>query len=79
MAEAYWDLEWELQQQGFNYCYDKRLYDRLVHETRNPCGSICLRTATISRSWCASSKTMMSRVPQLFFLRRNSALLPLPS
>jgi hypothetical protein len=32
MAEAYWDLEWELQQQGFSYCYDKRLYDRLVHE-----------------------------------------------
>jgi hypothetical protein len=31
MAEAYWDLEWELQQQGFNYCYDKRLYDRLEH------------------------------------------------
>ncbi len=33
VAEAYWDLEWELQQQGFDYCYDKRLYDRLI------CGS----------------------------------------
>ena len=32
VAEAYWDLEWALQQQGFDYCYDKRLYDRLVHE-----------------------------------------------
>jgi len=32
MAEAYWDLEWELQQQGFDYCYDKRLYDRLEHD-----------------------------------------------
>ena len=31
LAEAYWDMEWELQQQGFAYCYDKRLYDRLVH------------------------------------------------
>jgi hypothetical protein len=31
LAEAYWDLEWELQQQGFDYCYDKRLYDRLHH------------------------------------------------
>lgn len=30
IAEAYWDLEWELLQQGFDYCYDKRLYDRLV-------------------------------------------------
>jgi hypothetical protein len=29
MAEVYWDLEWILQQQGFAYCYDKRLYDRL--------------------------------------------------
>lgn len=32
MAESYWDLEWELQQQGFDYCYDKRLYDRLAHD-----------------------------------------------
>lgn len=29
MAEVYWDLEWTLQQQGFDYAYDKRLYDRL--------------------------------------------------
>ena len=29
MAEVYWDLEWTLQQQGFDHCYDKRLYDRL--------------------------------------------------
>src|SRR2546429_7978577 len=32
MAEAYWDLEWDLQQLGFDYCYDKRLYDRLEHD-----------------------------------------------
>ena len=32
IAEAYWDLEWALQQQGFDHCYDKRLYDRLLHE-----------------------------------------------
>jgi glycosidase len=30
IAEVYWDMEWELQQAGFNYTYDKRLYDRLV-------------------------------------------------
>ncbi len=29
MAEVYWDMEWKLQQQGFDYAYDKRLYDRL--------------------------------------------------
>lgn len=32
IAEAYWDLEWELQQLGFDFCYDKRLYDRLEHD-----------------------------------------------
>ncbi len=31
LAEVYWDLEWELQQQGFDYTYDKRLYDKLLH------------------------------------------------
>jgi hypothetical protein len=30
LAEVYWDMEWELQQAGFTYTYDKRLYDRLV-------------------------------------------------
>ena len=25
-------MEYTLQQQGFDYCYDKRLYDRLAHE-----------------------------------------------
>ncbi len=32
IAEAYWDMEFALQQQGFDYCYDKRLYDRLAHD-----------------------------------------------
>jgi hypothetical protein len=36
MAEAYWDLEWTLQQQGFDYCYDKRLYDRLKEGVAGP-------------------------------------------
>jgi hypothetical protein len=30
IAEVYWDMEWELQQAGFDYTYDKRLYDRLA-------------------------------------------------
>jgi glycosidase len=29
MAEVYWDLEWTMMQHGFDYAYDKRLYDRL--------------------------------------------------
>jgi hypothetical protein len=32
MAEVYWDMEWDLQQQGFDYTYDKRLYDRLKNQ-----------------------------------------------
>jgi hypothetical protein len=32
LAEAYWDLEWPLQQEGFDYTYDKRFYDRLRAE-----------------------------------------------
>jgi hypothetical protein len=33
VAEAYWDMEWELQRHGFHFCYDKKLYDRLEHGT----------------------------------------------
>ena len=36
MAEVYWDLEWTLQHQGFDYCYDKRLYDRLREGEARP-------------------------------------------
>jgi hypothetical protein len=29
LAEVYWDMEWTMQHRGFDYTYDKRLYDRL--------------------------------------------------
>ena len=32
IAEVYWDMEFLLQQTGFDFCYDKRLYDRLKGE-----------------------------------------------
>jgi hypothetical protein len=32
IAESYWNREWDLQQLGFRYTYDKILYDRLLHE-----------------------------------------------
>ncbi len=32
IAEVYWDMEWTMQQQGFDVCYDKRLYDRLRYD-----------------------------------------------
>lgn len=41
MAEAYWDLEWELQGLGFDFTYDKRFYDRLLHsDARNVQGHL---------------------------------------
>ena len=36
MAEVYWDMEWTLQRQGFDYTYDKRLYDRLREHRARP-------------------------------------------
>jgi len=36
MAEVYWDMEWALQQLGFDYTYDKRLYDRLEEGQARP-------------------------------------------
>jgi Alpha amylase, catalytic domain len=36
MAEVYWDLEWTMHQQGFDYAYDKRLYDRLREGQARP-------------------------------------------
>ena len=32
LAESYWNREWDLQQLGFQYTYDKTLYDRLLRE-----------------------------------------------
>lgn len=32
IAEVYWDMEWRLMQQGFDFCYDKSLYERVVHD-----------------------------------------------
>ena len=32
LAEVYWDMEYELQRQRFDFTYDKRLYDRMLHE-----------------------------------------------
>lgn len=35
LAEVYWGLEWRLHEAGFDYTYDKQLYDRLrSHQAR---------------------------------------------
>jgi hypothetical protein len=36
LAEAYWNLEWPLLQDGFDLAYDKRLYDRLSADAAGP-------------------------------------------
>ena len=36
IAEVYWDMEFELQQAGFDLTYDKRLYDRLLAGAAGP-------------------------------------------
>ncbi len=36
IAEVYWGLEWQLQQLGFDYTYDKVLYDHLVRHEAEP-------------------------------------------
>ena len=35
LAESYWNKEWELQQQGFDYTYDKPFYDYLTEASVN--------------------------------------------
>ncbi|MFX1251609.1 MAG: alpha-amylase family glycosyl hydrolase [Promethearchaeota archaeon] len=35
LAEVYWDLQYRLQQLGFDFTYDKRLYDRLKFDPPN--------------------------------------------
>ena len=62
LAEVYWDLEWTLQQQGFDYTYDKRLYDRLRGDNSRDEGSGLPRTWSGGRSSqgtkrCSSSMT----------------------
>ena len=72
IAEAYWDLEWELQQRGFDFCYDKRLYDRLEHDTQRVFDFISVLTLPTRRSCFASSRTTMSLGPQRLFHRQRS-------
>ncbi len=40
LAESYWNKEWELQQQGFDFTYDKPFYD---HITSHPVNTTRLR------------------------------------
>jgi glycosidase len=52
LAEVYWDREWSLQRQGFDYTYDKRLYDRL-HNGDGPAVRAYLGGGVDFQSHCA--------------------------
>ncbi len=61
MAEVYWDMEWTMQQQGFDYAYDKRLYDRLREGHARPVREHFHAGLIIKTSWRAFSKITTSR------------------
>ena len=63
-AEAYWDLEPVLLDQGFDACYDKRLYDLLVGGA--PAGEVRAHVAAdpAAQRPFASSRTTTSRGPR---------------
>ena len=52
LAESYWNKEWELQQLGFNYTYDKPFYD---HITSHPVNITRLREH-LKAEWRYQSK-----------------------
>jgi hypothetical protein len=52
--------EWELQQQGFDYCSDKKLYDRMEHGLPKMCVCTSLRILLTGREWSGSSGTLTS-------------------
>jgi hypothetical protein len=60
MAEVCWDSEWVLQHQGFDYCYDKRLYDRLRAGHVRPVREHLLGDLIVRTSWSASWKATMN-------------------
>jgi len=59
MAEAYWNLEATLQQQGFDYTSDKRLARR----TPDRSSTTCARIPSSSGGRCGFSRTTTSRGP----------------
>ena len=64
MAEVYWDLEWTMLQQGFDYAYDKRLYDRLREGHARPVREHFTPGSTTRTSSPGSWKTTTSPGPR---------------
>lgn len=62
LAEAYWDLEARLQELGFNFTHDKRLYDQLTSNQPAP-----------FRIVCCHYRRPVSRPPRTFWRTTTSA------
>jgi hypothetical protein len=73
IAKAYWDREWELQQQGFDYCYDKRLYDHLRYGNAAEVRAYLRAGIDYQASSCASSKITMNNALPLHSLLIENA------
>lgn len=69
MAEVYWDREWIIKQQGFDYAYDKRLYDRLCERHARPVREHFLAGLDYRTSWLAFWRITTSRAPPIPFRR----------
>jgi glycosidase len=65
MAEVYWDMEWTIQQQGFDYAYDKRLYDRLREAHARPVREHFYAGIRYQTSWRAFWKITTNRARPL--------------
>ena len=64
MAEVYWDLEWTLQQQGFDHTYDKRSVRPAARRAGTAGARAPVRRAGLTRTgWRAFSRTTTSRAP----------------
>jgi len=74
IAEAYWDLEWELQHQGFDFCYDKRLYDRLEHGNAEGVRLHLNADLPTRKSCCGSLRTTMNPARQPPFAAKRNRL-----
>lgn len=52
LAESYWDTEKELLRQGFDYCYDKTLYDKLLESAAQNINDYLVRIGDTQNSLC---------------------------
>ncbi len=78
MAEAYWNLEWELQQHKGSITVTTSACTTAWNTTvRKACGSIFALTLPTREDWCGSSKITMSPGRLQHFLSKRSV--PPPS